>query len=264
MTIIRHNVISGAALVDAHLPRIGYTNLFRGPGTVAASTEDSDYPKENAFNGLTYDGWRGTGTGNDEWLRVQVAPQNADYMAVAVHTLANSIVTPQRSNDGSAWTDLDNAYAVPDNRPIVWEFPSVSAAYWRLLVQGPLEVVGIGAIHVGLKTPLQFGLPQGWEPPSLNEDVEFTNSISEGGQTLGRSVLRRGAKAEVASEMVSYIWARDTWLAFQEVAESYAVFFWWTYDGRAEIIYGGVMDKQARFRTTRDISTQFRIAGINR
>ena len=262
MTILRHNLVQGAALVDAHLPRIGYKNLFR-EGTVNASSQDDDYPKENAYDGLTYDAWRSTGAAT-EWVRTQVSSQNADYMAIAAHTLAGCDVKPQRSTDGSAWTDLESAYTVPDNRPIVWEWTSVADAYWRLLISNAAGPVSIGAIHVGLKTPMQKGLAVGWEPPELNEDVVYTNTMSHGGQSLGRSIVRRGARAQVSSEPVSFTWAREDWLSFVEVARRYAVFFWWSFLGKTEIVYGGIDDDKASFSKPQEVTTRFRISGINR
>jgi len=261
MTIIRHDYVS-ATPVNEFVPRIGYTNLFRD-GAVTVSSEDSDHPRELAFDGLTYDSWRSTGAAT-EWIQTQVASQNADYFAIGTHTLAGCTVTPQRSADGSAWTDLETAYAVPDNRPIIWEFTSVAAPYWRLLIASAAGVVSIGAIHVGLRLEMARGLPIGWSPPELNEEVVYTNPMSQGGQILGRNIVRRGVAAQVQSEPVSFTWARADWLAFVEVARLYAVFFWWAYLGKGEIIYGGVDGEQARFTQPTEVNTQFKITGINR
>lgn len=262
MTVLRHNLVSGAALVDAHLPRIGYKNLFR-EGLVNVSSQDDDYPKENAYDGLTYDAWKTTGAAT-EWIRTQVASQNADHMAIAAHTLAGCNLTPQRSTDGAVWTNLESPFTMPDNRPIVWEWTSVADAYWRLLIENAPGPVSIGAIHVGLKTAMQKGLPVGFEPPELNEDVKYTNSISEGGQSLGRSIVRRGVRSSVTTEPVSYTWAREDWLSFIESARSYAVFFWWSFLGKTEIVYGGIEDERASFSRPQEVTTSFRIMGINR
>lgn len=262
MTILRHNLVQGAALADELMPRIGYQNLFRS-GTVNASSADSDYPKENAFDGLTYDAWRSTGAAT-EWIRTQVASQNADYMAIAAHTLAGCDVKPQRSTDGSVWTDLESSYTVPDDRPIVWEWTSVADAYWRLLIENAPGAVSIGAIHVGLKTTLPRGLPVGFAPPELNERVEYTNVASHGGHSLGRSIVRRGTVAQVQSEPVTFTWAREDWLSFIESARSYAAFFWWSFLGKTEIVYGSVDEESASFSNPVEVTARFRISGINR
>lgn len=263
MTVIHYDLISGA-LSDIDMPRIGYTNLFRD-GTVTASSEAVDHPKELAFDGFTYDGWLSTG-GATEWLSVQLAlAQSANYMAIAVHNLTGCTVTPQRSTNGTVWTNLDSPYVVLDNRPIIWEFASVSDVYWRLLIQNAVIPVTIGAIHVGLKLVLQRPLPIGWRPPDLNQDIKYTNSISEGGQTLGRSVIRRGVKTSISSRNVEYVWAKQDWQNFLAVADQYAIFFWLPILTKAEIIYGGVSDPaESNFSSGRFLSTEFKIAGITR
>lgn len=262
MTILRHNLVSGAALVSAELPRIGYKNLFR-EGVVNASSQDSDHPKELAYDGFTYDAWRSTGAAS-EWIQTQVTSQNSDYMAIAAHTLAGCTVTPQRSSDGSSWTDLESAYVVPDNRPIVWEYTSVAATYKRLLIANAPGVVSIGAIHCGLKTSMLKGLSVGFEPPDLNERVTYGSARSEGGQSLGRNIVRRGVQASVPTNPVTFTWAREDWLSFIESARQYAVFFWWSYLGKTEIVYGEIDEESARFATPQEVSTRFRITGINR
>jgi hypothetical protein len=193
-----------------------------------------------------------------------VSSQNADYMAIAAHTLAGCDVKPQRSTDGSAWTDLESAYTVPDNRPIVWEWTSVADLYWRLLITNAPGVVSIGAIHVGLKTPMQKGLLVGFEPPELNEIVAYTNPASHGGQSLGRSIVRRGVAATVQSEALTFTWAREDWLSFIESARSYAAFFLWSFLVKTEIVYGSVSEEKASFSTPMEITARFKIEGINR
>lgn len=260
------SVISFESIVSApsvKTPRIGYANLFRD-GTVTVSSEDADHPRELAFDGFTYDGFRTTG-GATEWIRTQVASQNADYMAVGAHTLEGCTLTPQRSADGSAWTNLEDPFVAQSNRPIVWEWTSVAAAYWRLLIENAPDVVSIGAIHVGLKLTLPRGFQNGWAPPSLNEAVEFSNSMSEGGQILGRNVIRRGVAVQAQTQHMLYTFARDDWMDFADVAERYAVFFWRVMEGDAEILYGGMESKSADFsKRGKYVNAQFSLAGINR
>lgn len=263
MTIIRHNVISGT-VVAPNLPRIGYENYFRS-GTVTASSEAVGKPKDLAYDGLTYDAWQTTG-GESEWIRTQLAVAAlADYMAVSTHTLVGCNVTPQRSTDGAAWTNLHAAYTVPDNRPIIWEFDSVSDVYWRLLIENAAAQVSLGAIHVGRRFTMLRGIPSGWAPPELNEDRKVTNVMSEGGQILGRNIIRRGVAAEIESRDIEYSWARNEWKAFMDVAERFAVFMWWVNGIYAEVMYGGVQeDHSARFTTDLHVTTKFKLMGINR
>lgn len=260
------STISYESIVSApttSTPRIGYTNLFR-EGTVTVSTEDADHPRELAYDGFTYDGWRTQGEAT-AFIQTQVGSQNADYMAIAAHTLDGCTLTPQRSADGSAWTSLESSFVAQSNRPIVWEWTSVAAPYWRLLIENAPDVVSIGAIHVGLRYTLPRGLPGGWAPPSLNENIEFSNAVSEGGQILSRSVIRRGVTSEVNTREMTYTLAKSDWLDFCDVAERYAFFFWRVLQSEAEIIYGAMPSKSADFTVKgKFVNTKFSVAGINR
>jgi hypothetical protein len=262
MTIIRHDLISGT-VTSPHLPRVLYENFFRD-GTLTASSEAVGKPKELAVDGLTYDAWTSTG-GATEWLRTQLSgAESADAMAVLGHNLTGCTVTPQRSTNGSSWTDLHAGYVVPDDKPIVWEFAGVSDVYWRLLIENAASAVHIAALQVGTKLTLQKGLPSGWRPPELNEERMYTNVMSEGGQILGRNVIRRGVAVEVDTPNADYVWAREDWADFIAVAERYAVFFWWVYGAKAEIMFGGVQESEARFSNEIYVAPRFRLAGMTR
>lgn len=264
-TISYESIVSGPA---SRTPRIGYRNLFR-EGTVTVSSEDSDHPKELAYDGLTYDGWRGLGgSPSEEWIRVEISGSptaTADYMAIAAHTLAGATLTPQRSANGTSWTNLETAFVAQSNRPIVWEWTEVAAPYWRLLIQHAPNPVQIGAIHVGRKLTLPRGFAPGWEPPALNENVTYSNTMSEGGQILGRHVVRRGVKVEAQTANMLYTFAKDDWLPFVESAEQYAAFFWRVIEGEAEIMYGGMTSHGAEFsQRGMFVNARFTLAGISR
>lgn len=262
-TITKSLIVSPVTDGTEIYPRIGYANLFRS-GTVTASSEAESGPKEQAYDGFTYDFWTTTGSA-EESIQVQNASASpADYMAVAAHTLTGCDVTPQYSSDGAAWTNLADAFEVQDNSPIVWEFTQVSAVYFRLLIQNATGAVSIGAIHVGVMLTMQRGMNTGWQPPSLNEDIRFTNSISEGGQILGRNIVSYGASVQVQSDPVTWEFARGDWDSFVQVANLWACFFWWTYDDYAEIVYGGMTDQEAQFSQVNFLNVSFRLMGINR
>lgn len=265
-TISYESIVSGPS---DRTPRIGYRNLFR-EGTVTVSSEDPDHPKELAYDGFTYDGWRGTGgSPTEEWIRVQVPAgsptESADYMAIAAHTLQGATLTPQRSANGTVWTNLESPFVALSNRPIVWEWTEVAAEYWRLLIQGAPGTVHLGAIHVGRKLTLPRGFAAGWQPPSLNEQVEYSNTMSEGGQILGRNVIRRGSTVEAQTNHMLYTLAREDWLTFVEAAEQYAFFFWRVIESEAEIVYGGLDARSAEFSSRgKFVNARFSMSGISR
>lgn len=263
MTIITHGVVLSAPANNPDAPRVGFRNLFR-EGTVTVSSEHAAHPKDLAFDGFTYDGWEPI-AGGTQWIAVEVSPaEAADHMAVAAHTLAGCTLTPQSSTDGTSWTDLAAEFMPADNRPIVWEFTEAVAAHFRLLVENAPGPFSVGAIHAGPKLEMARGMPAGWKPPSLNEKVEYTNVMSHGGQILGRQIVRRGVEAQVESSQVEYTWAREDWLEFIEAAATHAFFFWWTYEGLGEVVYGGLESHDVAFADALRVTTRFTLAGINR
>jgi hypothetical protein len=267
MTILAKGIVLGAEDLEelARYPRVGIDNVFReDDATLSASSEDADHPVELAVDGLTYDGWRSTAGGN-QWIAVALTEAaTVNYMAVGAHTLAGCGLIPQYHN-GTTWVDLDDEFMPADNSPLVFEFTAVSASQFRLLINAAPGVVSVGVINAGQKVVMYRGLPVGWQPPSMNEDVVFSNTMSEGGQILGRHIVRRGVKLTVPTQAVPYTWARDTWMAFVEEAQSYPFFFWWAgMTGYTEIVYGAMDDYSAQFQTVDLISAQFSMSGLNR
>lgn len=264
MPVIDHTVITDeASIVDKWKPRVLYNNLFRS-GTVTVSSALADFPKELAYNGLTYDAWK-TNAVAPHWIRVQSVPAAAvDSMAIGSHTLMGCTLTPQHSADGAAWTNLVAPYVATSNRPLSWEFAQITPNYIRLLIENAGNQVSIGVIGAGLKLMMTNGLPIGFKPPSLNEMVEHTNTISQGGQTLGRNVIRRGVEAVIDTQLATYLWARDSWATFIKAAEEYGFFMWWLTQGRAEIVYGGLESHTSQFSDPLHVNAQFRMAGLNR
>jgi len=188
----------------------------------------------------------------------------SDYLAIAAHTLAGATITPQHSSDGNTWTDLDDSFIPDNNDPIIFEYEGVWDEYFRLFIDDAVNPISIGAIHCGQKLTMERGLPVGWKPPELNEDIEYTNTISEGGQIIGRNIKRRGVSCDVVSNPVTWEFAREDWNDFIETANIWAVFFWWVFDGKAEIIYGGMTEKDVSFSHTRFLNVRCKLMGINR
>lgn len=260
---ITHAAVTADFPLQLLIPRIGWRNHYRD-GVVSASSEAVGHPKKLAYDGLTYDGWRSTG-GATEFLAVQLpVAAAADYVAVGAHTLSGCTLTPQSSTNGIAWTDLATGFVAPDNRPIVWELDSQTKLHWRLFIENAPGAVSIGALHAGVKLELDSGIPAPWLAPSLNEVIEYTNTAAQGGHSLGRSVVRRGAKADLATALATYTWARTDWEAFKAAADNFAFFFWWALDGLGEIVYGSLASSEARLAGAGRIGAQISLEGINR
>lgn len=254
------DLVSGTPTKAERLPTLGWHNLFP-LGEVSASSFASDHAPQLAFDGYTSTSWRTSG-GAEHWIETELdAPEQADYAAIAAHTLANTVVSPQY-HDGSAWQDAGDPIALLSGSPAVWLFPPQAASRWRLEIVGAPTVVAIGALHIGRLLRPDTGLRAGWEPPSLNEQLEYTAPISVGGQLLPRHVRRRGVDVRLDLPQLGYDFARGAWQEFLEHAHQRAFFFWLLFGSHAEVVYGGLESHGGRITRAKRADLELRMVGI--
>ena len=258
--VISDNLVAafqGAEDASAFAPRIGWRDVWR-TGTVTASSETQ--PATLTQNGLTYDGWVGTGSG-DHWIACSTVEGPIDYLAIAAHELQNCAIVPQRLV-GENWVNMTPEVTIANRGPVVWYFTPQSAPAYRLRLSGATSSPAIGVIMAGRATVPASGLPYGWQPPSLNQIVEGTNVISEGGQLLGRNIRRRGGRATCSLEGISYPWARTQWEAFLQHAHRRGFFMWWSYESFFEVIYGGMTSQNAAFTEYNILELSMTMEGV--
>jgi hypothetical protein len=208
--------------------RIGIDNIAR-TGTVDASSAAVGFPASAAANPLTYEFWKPTSV--PAWFRVDAgAPVTVDYVGIASHNLgsAGSTVTVQRSSDNDTWVDV--VATVPtNNSPIMFLFAGVSARYWRVLVTGNSPTIGV--INIGKVLEMQRAAYAGINPIDLSRRTVIRPNVSEGGQWLGRSVIREGSATSVGFRHLTNAWYRANFDPFVEEARSYPFFFAWRPEG---------------------------------
>lgn len=206
---------------DTSLPVICYDNLFTESGTF--STTGTDY--ENAFDGLTYDGWETTATGGTIEFTAD-AGHGADYFAFAahdLHTYAGNIKLEY--HNGSGWVEL--AAAAPgDASPMVLLFDRATSNRWKVTVTSS-GAVTIGAIFAGERLSMPRGVYVGMAPPQLARVDRFLVEKSQAGQFLGRRVIRTGTNGTLNFEYLNPQWVRDSFKAFMDYGVERIWFFLW-------------------------------------
>ncbi len=221
--ILANGATSGVSLKH---PRVGIDDLFRD-GTVTASSEAADHPKENATDGLDWDWWEPTGV--PAWIQVDAgSAQAVTYMGIAAHDLGTQgcSVTPQYSSDGSTWSDATSAHSPSDDTPIMFLFEEVSARYWRLYISGG-SAPQLAVVQVGKSLDFQRALYQGHSPLPLSRQTDVRPNRAEGGARLGRSIIRRGVATSVQFQNLKADWVRSELDPFIKLARTYAFFFAW-------------------------------------
>jgi hypothetical protein len=212
--------------------RIGHQSYTR-TGTVTASSAAVDFPADAPLNELTYEFWRPTAL-PATWDLDVGSEENVNYFGIAAHTLGSSgnTVSIQSSVDNTTWDTIDSITPT-DNSPIMFLFESVTAQYYRIEITGE-AIPSVGVIYIG--TVLEMLRPSyaGLTPISLSRDSVIRPNRSEGGQWLGRSVIRSGSSMSVNYSNLDNAWVRSTFRDFINDAVIYPFFFAWRPDNYPE------------------------------
>jgi hypothetical protein len=211
-------------------PRIGYENFFALSGSVVtASSEASGFPKENAYDWNTVDGWSPTAAGTAYLTVDRGSADVADYFALVAHTLADvsGTVKVQYSSNGSSWTDASVLKTPTTNAPMFVTFTSASYRYWRLVITSTGSAPFIGLAFIGQALELDRAVGSGFILPHEAHDDKYVNQVSEGGQFLGRSVIRQGVATDLVFTLQTLTFVRGAWRTFVEHAKLRPWFFAW-------------------------------------
>ncbi len=208
---------------------VAYDNVF-ARGTLSASSSPAGGEAENAVDGFTWDYWRPSGAGPHTLTVDCGSAQPVDYLALHASNLADvgGSITLERSSDGSAWTTVTGPTTPTSSKPLLYLFASVSYRYYRITITGTGSILGV--VQAGARLTLPEGIFVGEAPTSLNPRNEQLNSTSEGGQFLGRSLIRSGVSNSIKQDRVSQAFARGAWQAFASHAESRPFFYSWRAD----------------------------------
>ncbi|MBA1446178.1 MAG: hypothetical protein FE835_15000 [Gammaproteobacteria bacterium] len=87
----------------------------------------------------------------------------------------------------------------------------------------------LGVLAFGAALKLPAGMHTGFQPPHLNRNTKYLNNVSEGGQFLGRSLLRSGNDGRVDLSFLPASWVQMAWPTLALALETKPFFFCWDY-----------------------------------
>jgi len=212
--------------------RIGYENAIRD-ATVTSNSELSDFPAFSVKSATTYDKWRPGVVPSD--LDIEFAdPTTLDYVAIAAHTIGS---------EGGAIEIYDSvegllATVTPsDNSPIILHFDQIQST--NITLRLTTAAAAIGVVYAGRLLAMMRPIYGGHTPGVLNRQTTFQNNKSEGGQFLGRSIVRRGYAESFSWRNLAPDWYRTNFDPFVEAAREYPFFIAWRPgDYPDEVLYG--------------------------
>ena len=224
-----------AAEISLKSPRIGYENRLRDTGlVVTTSTAETDAEGESVINGLTWDFWQPTAVPGTITFTFSEAI-TADYCGVAGHTLTETgnDIELQYWDGLSPGSFVSLGSVLPGNetgnKTILFLFDSVSSAIWRLIVDGGTTTTMpvLGAVSIGTSLVVERNIYGGHTPITLSKNTVIRPQTSEGGQFLGRSIIREGASTTITLNNLTAPWVRSDFFPFMESARSFPFFFAW-------------------------------------
>lgn len=217
-------------------PRIGYENRCRNSNcTITSSTQETDADDDSVINGLTWDYWQPTTVPGTITFTFTEAI-TATYCGIAGHTLTETgnqveLHYWDAAASPAAWVSLGSVSPGSEtgNKTIMFLFDSTSSAIWRLTVSGGTgdTMPVLGVVNIGEALVLQRNIYGGHTPITLSKNTVIRPQKSEGGQFLGRSIIREGASTTISLTNLTAPWVRSDFYPFMESARTYPFFFAW-------------------------------------
>ncbi len=218
---------------------IGYENFVHN-SLHFGSSQDAGYSSLNVGTWDTYKQWRTTLNGG-EFIQYVLpsAAREVNCYGVHRHNLGDDGVTSyfEHSTDGATWTkvstggDMDHTFS-SDNETIfyVTETP-VTDDYFRVRFDIPNEqgnvTYRIGNIFVGNALKLFNPPAAGFTPPQLAFEDKYLTNESDGGDFLGRSLIRKAGKTGFSMRPVAESWVNSDWKSCMEAIAQTPFYFAW-------------------------------------
>jgi hypothetical protein len=206
---------------DLNHARICYQNLAFGR-TPTASTAATGFPAIAATFPTTFEYWTPTALPATWTLDLGTA-QTIDHVGL-VGDMKGCTIAIESSPDNSTWTAQDTRSAITD-RINLFLFAPVSARYWRLNIS--VQLPNIAVVNMGQALAMQRKIYQGHTPLTLSRETELSNNVSEGGQFLGRSIIRKGASTSTEWQHLTASWYRANFDPFVKSAREFPFFIAW-------------------------------------
>lgn len=203
---------------------VGFENLLEN-GTVVASSVNANFPVANLFDWRTSDFFKPATSGTINVDLTLTDAASADFFAFYGHDLHKHGGTVQLQYwDGSGYVDCFSAVTPTDSRAQLIPFASQTSAKWRIVFVCT-SVFSIAVACFGSRLVVDRGLYIGWTVPKFGRDTRVVDSVSDGGQFLGRSIISTGIKTTLEISHAPESWMDTNYLHFIGHAEGKPFFF---------------------------------------
>ena len=221
-----------AANGEQNNPFVAFENAGAS-ATLGGTATLTDGAAANAFTGTTYDYWLPNVTGTSVELKMTFSTAATySFAAIAAHNLSDYGATISVQNKASGFfADAGAGTVTPTtNDPIAWRMPASGNddEEWRFLISGltASDPIYIGVAFLGNDLVMQRRFYQGYAPVLQPTEVTTQSNVSEGGNYVGSSVVRRGSTLQARFNHLSPSFVRGTdFQAFQTAFNTTQPFF---------------------------------------
>lgn len=217
--------------------RIGYQSILPA-ATLTGTAGATGFALASVTNPATYERYKPTAM--PATIHADAAAAVAvDYVGIAAHNLGSLACTVyvESSTDDVAWTTR-LTMTPTDDTALFGMFDSVSARYWRLRITGATAPT-VGVVYLGTMLTMQRTIYGGHSPLTLSRVTAVRPSVSETGQWLGATEVRRGFSTSFAWKNLTAAWYRANFDPFVATNPRARPFFiaWRPYSYPAEVGY---------------------------
>lgn len=159
---------------------------------------------------------------------------SVDYVAIGAHNIGThddgvEITVSYAAAVGGALTEIDTITPT-DNEAIMLTFASVTAAEIAIETNATTSGLEIGVVYAGAALVMPVALYGGHNPIDLSGEIEYQSVMSDSGQFLGRTIIRKGASTSYAWQFLEPEWVRSTFKPFMKSAQRLPFFIKWRPD----------------------------------
>ncbi len=183
--------------------------------------------------------WKASAATSPQWLRAQFAtPVPVNCLALYGHNLGSigATIRLRYSNSGfSSMSDFATLTPAGDAtimhvRRVAKKVEAITATHWELRIENASAPPVVSIWFLGEAVRCYSGPPDGFRPPTLDRNDEILNNRSEGGEFLGRSLIRTGGRGRIEVKYMPPSWARAVWEPVRLAARWHPIFWAWNLD----------------------------------
>lgn len=209
----------GGVYPDNHA-RILYASALTG----AAVATTGGTGAANVLNAATYSRW--SFTGSQSITITMPANQMIDAVGLGAHSFGSASVRVYYSaTDAGLLVPIGGPQSGADAMLFLLNSP-VSAKRIIIVVAATGPQV-LGVVYAGVALQMQRPIYRGHSPATMARITEYMSNESEGGQWLGRNVIRQGLNVDLSWSHLSANWVRQYFDPFIKSARTKPFFVAW-------------------------------------